>query len=812
VSLKTEVCKFVDLLNQNSTMRFFFLLFHILSILPSFGQTPAQFTLNGYVKDAANGEALIGATVYIKSLNDGAVTNEYGFYSITVTAGQYEVSYSYVGFVSQTKTVDLTSNQRIDIELTDEAGQLEEVVVEADLEQASATNVEMSNNKLDIRTIVKVPSFLGEADVLRSIQLLPGVSTVGEGASGFNVRGGGVGQNLVLLDEAPVYNTSHLFGFFSVFNPDAVKDVKLYKGAIPSRYGGRLASLLDVRMKEGNSKKFAATGGIGTVFSRMAIESPIVKDKASFIVAARRSYIDILARPFSKIFDDGAQLYFYDLTLKANYNINKKNRVYASGYFGRDKFLFDATQGFSWGNSTASFRWNHLYSDKLFSNVTALFSKYDYKLQFGDSDLDKFNWNSSISNYIIKPEFTWFLNSQHELTFGGEAIYYTFEPAHAVVVTNDEKLDISLPKRYNLETSLFIGDSYQVLPKLNVQYGLRYSHFRYLGPGEAYRFNDTIAGARRTLLETRKYSNWETIASYNNLQPRASFTWQMTPASSIKGSYNRMTQYLHLISNTTASNPLDVWTPTTQNIKPEFGDQFTLGYFSDIGSAKNWEASAEVYYRSTKNQVDYINGADLLINKLIEADLLSGKGRAYGLELYLQKKAGRLNGWVSYTLAKTELKVDGINHGDWYPTRYDQRHNLKIAAFYDLSKRWSVSSNFVFTSGTPTTFPTSRFVVQDILIPLNAYDSRNNVRVPAYHRLDISFKLEGRTMKRGKQRKNHDYWMFSFYNVYGRKNPFSIYFSQKDDRTPSGLTLDSQATQLAIVGSIIPSISYNFKF
>ena len=792
-------------------MRFVLFIFSFLII--QFIQAQSnKFTLNGYVKDATNGESLIGATVYIKTLSDGVVTNEYGFYSITLPGGTYEVSYSYVGFVTQIKPVDLSSNQRLDIELEVESEQLQEVVVQGELEQASSTNTEMSNNKLDIRTILNVPSFLGESDVLRSIQLMPGVSTVGEGASGFNVRGGNVGQNLVLLDEAPVYNTSHLFGFFSVFNPDAVKDVKLYKGAISSRYGGRLASLLDVRMKEGNSKKFEATGGIGSVFSRLAIEAPIVKDKASFIVAGRRSYIDILARPFTDVFDDGASLYFYDLTLKTNYNINKKNRVYLSGYFGRDKFLFDATQGFSWGNSTASFRWNHLYSDKLFSNVTMLFSKYDYTLHFGEDDLDRFNWDSSISNFIIKPDFTWFLNSQHEITFGGEAIYYQFEPAKASLVSNGESSNFSVPRRYNLETSLFVGDSYQVISKLNFQYGLRFSHFQYLGPGEAYQFNDTIPGARRTVIQTTTYNDWETISSYNNLQPRLAFVWQLSPARSIKGSYNRMTQYLHLISNTTASNPLDVWTPTTQNIKPELGDQFTLGYFTDIGKNKSWEASAEIYYRATQNQVDYINGADLLINKFIEADLLSGKGRAYGAEFYLQKKAGKINGWISYTLAKTELEVDGVNRGKWYPTRFDQRHNLKVAAFYDLNKRWSVSGNFIFTSGTPTTFPTSRFIIQDILIPLNTYDSRNNVRIPAYHRLDISFKLTGKTMKRGKPRKNHDYWMFSFYNIYGRKNPFSIYFSQQDERTPSGLILDSQATQLAIVGSIIPSVSYNFKF
>lgn len=789
-------------------MRFILLLlfFPILS----FSQ---KFTLNGYVKDAANGEALIGATVYIKAISNGAVTNEYGFYSITLDAGQYEVNYSYVGFVPQTKTLDLTANVRQDIELAGEPEELQEVVVTGEIEQANAQNMEMSTNKIDIRTIVKIPSFLGEADVLRSIQLLPGVSTVGEGASGFNVRGGGVGQNLVLLDEAPVYNTSHLFGFFSVFNPDAVKDVKLYKGAIPSRYGGRLASLLDVRMKEGNSKKFEATGGIGTVFSRLAIEAPIVKDKASFIVAARRSYIDILARPFTKVFDDGAKLNFYDLTLKTNYNIDKKNRVYLSGFFGRDKFLFDANQGFNWGNATSSLRWNHLYSDKLFSNVTWVFSKYDYKIQFGDDDLDKFNWSSSIQNFIFKPEFTWFLNNKHEITYGGELIYYTFVPADAVGISNGERTDISLPKRYNLETSTFIGDAYKISNALSLDYGVRVSHFRYLGAGEAYTFADTVTGIRKRLVNTENFSKGETIAQYTNWEPRASFKWQLNPNSSVKGSYNRMVQYLHLISNTTASNPLDVWTPTTLNIKPELGDQYTLGYFRDLDGAKNWEASIEVYYRKSQNQVDYIDGADLLINKLIEADLLSGQGRAYGAEFYLQKKTGRWNGWLSYTLAKTELQVNGINRDEWYPTRFDQRHNLKLAAFYDLSKRWSVSGNFVFTSGTPTTFPSSRYIIQDILIPHNPSDSRNNVRIPAYHRFDISFRLEGRELKKnGKKRGNDDYWMFSFYNVYGRKNPFSIYFSQKDERTLSGLVLDSQATQLAIVGSIIPSISYNFKF
>lgn len=788
-------------------MRYFLLLF----LFP--GALMAQkHTVSGYIKDASNGEALIGATVFVKEISNGTITNEYGFYSVTLPTGKYQVQYSYVGYLSQVRELDLTTNQRVDIELAGESEQLEEVVVQGEIEQANVQNLEMSTNKLDIKTIIKVPAFLGEADVLRSLQLLPGVSTVGEGASGFNVRGGSVGQNLVLLDEAPVYNTSHLFGFFSVFNPDAVKDTKLYKGAIPSRYGGRLASLLDVRMKEGNSKKFEANGGIGTVFSRLAIEAPIVKDKASFIVAGRRSYIDVLARPFTDVFDDGASLNFYDLTLKTNYNINPKNRIYLSGYFGRDKFLFDKNQGFSWGNATSSFRWNHLYSDRLFSNVTFLYSQYDYKLQFGDDNLNRFNWNSSISNFIFKPDFTYFINSNNELTFGAEAIYYTFEPANAVGITNGTTVDISLPKKYNLESSLFIGNSQKLSNSFTLDYGLRYSAFQYFGPGESYTFNDTIPGTRRSVTGIETFQRGEAIATYGNLQPRASFKWQSSEVSSVKGSYNRMVQYLHLISNTTASNPLDVWVPSTQNLKPELGDQWTLGYFRDLGAEKNWEVSAEAYYRKTQNQVDYIDGADLLINKYLEGELLSGQGRAYGLELYVQKKTGKLNGWVSYTLGRTELKVEGINKNNWYPTRYDQTHNLKIAGFYDITKRWSVSGNFVLTTGTPTTFPTSRFVVQNILVPYNANDSRNNLRLPAYHRLDISFRLEGRQYRNGKARKNVDYWVFSFYNVYGRKNPFSIYFSQGDERTPTGLAYDSQATQLAIVGTIIPSVSYNFKF
>src|SRR5882762_3563592 len=448
-------------------------LLSILYLLTHFGASAqTKHTLNGYIRDKANGEALIGATIFIRELKTGTVTNVYGFYSITVPAGNYSLEFSYLGYTTVNQVLDLTGSIRLDIELSPSAQELQEVVVTDEAEERKAINKEMSTNKLDIGTIKKIPAFLGEVDVIKSLQMLPGVSTVGEGASGFNVRGGSVGQNLVLLDEAPVYNASHLLGFFSVFNPDAVKDVKLYKGAIPPKYGGRISSILDVRMKEGNSKKWEVSGGVGTIFSRVAIEGPLIKDKASFIIALRRSYIDILARPFVQVLKDGGALNFYDLTLKTNYNFNEKNKFYLSGYFGRDNFLFSKNQGFSWGNATGTFRWNHLFNDRLFMNQTLVFSNYDYHLQFGNDEQNRFVWSSAINNYIFKPDFSYFINTNSELNFGGEAIYYTFEPANASGITNGTPVDVSLEKKYNLETSLYLGHSLKFNPVLSVEYGL----------------------------------------------------------------------------------------------------------------------------------------------------------------------------------------------------------------------------------------------------------------------------------------------------------------------------------------------------
>lgn len=779
--------------------------------LMSFAQ---DHSISGYVKDASNGETLIGATVLVQGTNKGVVTNVYGFYSITLPADTYQVEYRYIGYETIIRSVDLNAeDQRISVELNAEGQELQEVVVSAEADDANVSDLQMSSNKLDIETITKVPSFMGEADVVRSLQLVPGVSTVGEGASGFNVRGGSVGQNMVLLDEAPVYNSSHLLGFFSVFNPDAVKDVNLIKGGIPSRYGGRIASVLDIRMKEGNNKSFHGQGGIGTIFSRLALEGPIVKDKASFVIAGRRSYIDVLAQPFTDIFNDGAKLNFYDLTMKANYNINENNRVFVSGYLGRDVFMFDKQQGFDWGNNTATIRWNHIFGDRLFANFTLFFSDYDYALAFGEDDDDKFEWSSQIKSYDFKPEFSYYVNPNNELSFGGEIALIQFEPANASVSSTGEDMDLSIDEKFGLETAIYISNNQKIGSKVQVEYGVRYSNFSLIGPGTAYFYGEAenVGKESKPLTGEREYDNGEVIENYDNFEPRLSAKFMINSQNSIKASYNKTAQYIHLISNTTASNPLDVWTPSSNNIKPQTGHQVAAGWFRNFGENNDYEFSLESYYRATQNQIDYIDGAELLINEYIEGDLLSGDGRAYGLELMLKKNAGKLSGWVSYTLAKTELKVDGINRGDWYPTRYDQRHNFKLAAFYDYSERITFSANFTYLAGTPTTYPNSKYGIQDtFVIPHNNDDERNNVRIPDYHRLDLSATIELGILSPHK--KFHHEVVVSTYNTYARKNPFSIYFTQADVGEGANKTVETQARQVSIVGSIVPSISYNFRF
>lgn len=770
----------------------------------------AGYTVSGYIKDAANGEGLIGVSVYVKETGTGAVTNSYGFFAVTVPPGTYNLVISYVGYARQTKTVDLTErNVRLDLELSQEGKQLQEVVVSTSREDDNVKNIEMSVNKIDVKTLKRIPALLGEVDVIRSIQLLPGVSTVGEGATGFNVRGGSIDQNLVLLDEAPIYNSSHLFGFFSVFNPDAVKDVKLIKGGIPSNYGGRISSILDVRLKEGNAKKAELNGGIGLIFSRLSYERPLFKGKGSFIVAARRSYADVLAQPFLNKDLKGAKFYFYDLTAKGNYRINDKNTVFLSGYLGRD--VFGSDFGFNWGNETISARWNHVFSDCLFLNTTAYYSNYDYSL---NTDLkqkspdDFFRTDSRIVNYSVKPDFSLFLG-KNTITFGGQAIIHDFQPGTATAASSGAIRSFGVANKHALESALYVGNEQQFTPKLQLQYGLRYSLFNYTGPGEAYTFQtDVPFGTRREVVTTVAYRGSDVIKTYGNWEPRFSAKYDLSPNSSLKLSYNRLAQYIHLISNTTASTPLDVWTTSTNNIKPQIADQIAGGYFKNFGrssgTGSEFEASVEVYYKWLQNQIDYIDGASLILNKYLEGDLLSGKGRAYGAEFFIKRNTGVVNGWVSYTLAKTERQVDGINNNNWYPTRFDKRHVLTTVLLFDppVAKRWNFSATFTYASGTPGTFPTGRFEYDGHVTPI--YEARNNYRIPAYHRLDLAATLQGR--KRAGKRKD-DNWVFSVYNVYARKNAFSVYFQPNTDNPRV-----TEAIRYSVFATLIPSVTYNFKF
>lgn len=789
---------------KNFFMNKFLYLFLFLGSTWLYGQD--KFTVSGYVKDARNGEALIGVTVHKNKSNIGTSTNAYGFYSLTMPKGSDTIVFSFVGYKTIVMPVDLTANRTVNVELSEEGQELQEVVISSEKEDANIKSMEMSVAKLDIKQIQKMPALLGEVDIIKSIQLLPGVTTVGEGASGFNVRGGNIDQNLVLMDEAPVYNSSHLFGFFSVFNPDAVKDVKLIKGGIPSQYGGRVSSILDIRMKEGNSKKLELNGGIGTIFSRLSVEAPIIKDKASFIIAGRRSYIDVLAKPIlSQQQPDlkNAKFYFYDLTAKFNWIVNNKNTVFASGYFGRD--VFGAGFKFNWGNSTGTVRWNHIFNSKLFMNLSSFYSNYQYELGFTDDGTgQKFEWKSNIINYSLKPDFTYYLNSRNTIKFGAQGIMFTFAPGRAVITTQSgSDINISLSNQYGVEYAAYIDNEQKLTNKLTVQYGIRWSFFNYLGKGTKYTYRDTIPNESKPLDKEEKVSPGQNIATYNNPEPRLAINYTINDKSSVKLGYNRMSQYLHIVSNTAASTPLDIYTPATNNIKPLIADQITLGYFRNFKD-NMFETSAEVYYKDLQNQLDYVDNASLLLNKYLEADLIQGKGRAYGLELYVKKAKGKLNGWVSYTLSKTERKVRGLSNGDWFLSKYDRTHNINTVIIYDLNKRFSFSANFIYQTGTPATFPTAKVEIQGYVIPYNTENKRNNYRNTPYHRLDVGVTYN---FKKNDTRRYKQTLVLSVYNVYNRRNAFSIYFRNNPD-----YPVNTEAVRYSVIGTVIPALTYNFKF
>lgn len=787
---------------MNNKVLFYFLAF----ILCLTGISQEKFTISGYIKDSKNGEVIIGATISKKGTGIGVATNEYGFFALNLPKGTHTIVIQTIGYATQNLTINLEKNTKLNVELTEEGKQLDEVVITGEADDKNIKSIEMSTAKLDIKQINKIPALLGEVDVVRSIQLLPGVTTVGEGASGFNVRGGNVDQNLILLDEAPVYNSSHLFGFFSVFNPDAVKDVKLIKGGVPAQFGGRVSSILDIRMKEGNSKKYTVNGGIGTIFSRLSIEGPIKKDKASFIVAGRRSYLDALIKPFLKESSPlkGVVFNFYDLTAKLNYRINDKNTVFASGYFGRDQFGASVFK-FNWGNSTATVRWNHIFNNKLFMNLSTFYSNYDYYLEFKmPANNQSFKWSSNIVNYCFKPDFSWYVNTKNTVRFGTQVLFYDFLPYKAVGQFQEgaEEKFIS-PKRYGAEYSAYISNEHKVKPRLTLEYGLRVSAFSFLGKGTAFTFRDTIPNTEKPLNDSVQYGPREIIQNYVNPEPRFAMNYVVNQYSSIKASYNRMAQYLQLISNTAASTPLDVYTMATNNLKPLLADQVSVGYFRNL-KENMYETSVEIYYKYLQNQLDYIDNASLFINPTVENQLLQGLGRAYGAEFFFKKTKGKLNGWISYTLSRTERLVRGISNDNWFVSRYDRTHVLNTVANYDLTKHWSLSANFVFLSGTPSTFPNTKLEIQDMSIPYNTTGERNNYRVTPYHRLDLGATFN---FRKNEFRKYKQTLVFSVYNVYNRRNAYSIYF--RPNATNANI---NEAVRFSVIGSFVPAVTYNFSF
>lgn len=768
-----------------------------------------RVTLSGSVVDSNNNETVIGVLVEISELKISTFTNEYGFFSLTVPKGSYILQVSTIGYETKIIEISLQENSKLAIEIKSNAKELDAVIINKNPYRTSISKPEMSVNKIAISTIKKMPAILGEIDILRSITTLPGVTNAGEGQSGFNVRGGAADQNLILLDEATVYNSSHLFGFFSVFNADAIKDLKLYKGGIPSRFGGRVASVLDIYQKEGNSKAFNLSGGIGLISSRIMAEGPLVKEKCSFLVAGRSSY----AHLFLKLTDNNNSAYFYDLNTKLSYKLNENNNLYLSGYFGRDVFSLNNSFVNTYGNTVFNLRWNHLFNDKLFSNFSIIYSDYYYGLTL---DFVGFNWDSGIKNYNLKYDFKHYLNDKTKLFYGANAIYYDFnpgkiEPTNSTSGINPDQLD----KKYAFEPALYLDVEQQLSDKFSINYGLRYSLFYRLGNQEinTYANNQAVVfNAEQQIYEkatptgTVAYGKNETIAKFNNLEPRLAVAYLINNQQSVKLSYNRMTQYLHLISNTQSPTPLDVWAPSDQFLKPQILDQIAIGYFSELKDGK-YSLEIESFYKKIKNRLDYIDGADLIANNAIEQVVLNGNARAYGLEVLFRKNEGRLNGWASYTLSRAEQQTPGrnsnetgINNGAWYKTGWDKLHNLSITGMYKLNEKWSFSSIFTLQSGQPVTYPNGQYQFQGISIP--TYGLRNENRLPTYHRLDISATL---IPSKNKNREWQGEWVFGIYNLYSRKNAASISFRQNQD---SG---NNEAVRLSIFG-IVPSVTYNFKF
>ena len=772
-----------------------------------------KFTISGFVKEQSSAEELIGANVVSESPRVGVTTNAYGFYSLSLPEGNYTIRYSFMGFQDKLVEVYLNRSKRIDVEMEHYAQELTEIVLEADA-MHKVRSIEMSVNSLDVKSVKELPAVMGEVDIIKSIQLLPGVTSVGEGANGFNVRGGSSDENLVLLDEMNLFNSSHLFGFFSVFNADAIKDMKLYKGGIPAEYGNRISSVLDVRQKEGNAKSYHTSGGIGLISSRLMVEGPMW-NRSSFMIAARRSYGDLFLKLSSDSAISSNQLYFYDLNMKFNSWIGSKDRVFLSTYSGDDAFKFGDLFSSSWGNRTLNARWLHLFSDRLIANLSYNSNNYNYLISI-DQDNFSFDWESKIKNHKFKYDLSYFHSNKHQFKMGASLNTYHFEPG-LITPTSDSSIVnvIEMRNKFAYEPAAFIQDEWKVSERLLVKAGLRWSSFYRVGVDTMTVYSDTplVYDLDQNMyvhgdsIGLDIYGRNDIVKSYNAFEPRLALRYQLNDLSSVKASYQKINQYMHLITNASSPTPLDLWAPAGQFIKPVTGQQLALGYFYSSNNLM-WDFTSEVYYKKLDNVLDYIDGANLEFNENLETEILYGEGRAYGLELMLEKKEGKVKGWIAYTLAKSESLIPGlsdsdpgINNGNWYNNPQDKTHDLAIVAFYKHSKKWSFSSNFIFATGIPTNYPSAKYTYEGISIP--HYTGRNEARLPNYHRLDIAATL--RPLKNENRKWNAE-WVFSIYNVYNRKNASSLYFRQNSDDADV-----TEAVQLSIF-PIIPSISYNFKF
>lgn len=782
---------------------------HILRILLLFifaNQLFAQnlntekFTISGSITDANNGEELIGASITVTQLPGvGAVTNAYGFYSLTLPKGEYEIVYHYIGFVDQIEKINLIANQTRNLKLATAQKELKQVEIVAG-KRENLTKAEMGVTKVDMKELEKIPVIFGERDIIKTLQLLPGVKTAGEGNTGIYVRGGGADQNLILLDEAPVYNASHLLGFFSTFNTDAIKDVTLYKGNMPAEYGGRLSSTIDIKMKEGNDKRYVISGGLGLISSRINIEGPIVKNKGSFIITGRRTYADLFLKALPKSNPArNSTLYFYDVNLKANYRVGSKDRLFLSGYLGRDKFGINTTNGgissgfsIDYGNITGTLRWNHIFSEKLFSNTSLIFTNFDYKIGI-NTVAANIDIKSVVTDYNVKQDFQYYLANKHALKFGLLSIMHTIQPGNVTSNDTSKANRVSLSKKYGWENALYLQHEWKPLRNLEINYGARLSTFSVTGPSTNYSYDNTGAA-----IDSVKYKLGQFGKTYVYIEPRFALSYNFLPNHAIKAAYSRNTQNVHQLSNSQIGNPTDVWILSSNNVKSGIADQVSLGYYLNFWKDR-FEFSIEGYYKHLWNQIDYRNGAVLRANDQIESQLVYGQGRAYGAEFYLRKKTGKVTGWISYTLSKTERKFDAIEEGRYYNAKQDRTHDLSVVLIYQIIPRLSVSATFVYYTGNAVTFPSGKYVVNNNIA--NYYTERNGYRTPAYHRLDIGVNYDLKT------RKNFEHSLaFSIYNLYAQKNAFSFSFQPNPD---DPRTAEIVKTYLF---RIVPSLTYNFKF